>query len=124
MKRRDVLLLLASSFGNSVADEAQQVTPNRIGFLRVGAPPPTYIGGFREGLQEQGLIEGRDVVIEFALAQSANQIPETALQLALTEPGIIVASGTPSVFPGQRRCGFDPCSVRDNLRSSCNRTGL
>jgi putative ABC transport system substrate-binding protein len=131
MKRRDVLGLLASSLiGNPVAAEAQQVTPSRIGFLRVGPPPPTYIGGFREGLQEQGLIEGRDVVIEFALAQSAKQIPETALQLARTQPGIIVAAGTPSVFPARDAGGaipvvfvatFDP--VATGLVSSLARPG-
>jgi putative ABC transport system substrate-binding protein len=131
MKRRDVLGLLASSLiGNPVAAEAQQVTPSRIGFLRVGPPPPTYIGGFREGLQEQGLIEGRDIVIEFALAQSAKQIPETALQLARTQPGIIVAAGTPSVFPARDAAGaipvvfvatFDP--VATGLVSSLARPG-
>jgi ABC-type uncharacterized transport system substrate-binding protein len=131
MKRRDVLWLLASSLiGKPVAAEAQQVTPSRIGFLRVGPPPPTYIGGFREGLQEQGLIEGRDVVIEFAMAQSAKQIPETALQLARTQPSIIVAAGTPSVFPARDAAGaipvvfvttFDP--VATGLVSSLARPG-
>src|SRR3984893_6936831 len=97
MKRRDFLVLLGSSLAaNPVAAAAQKVTPSRIGFLRVGPPPPTYIGGFREGLQEQGLVEGRDFVIEYALAQSATHIPETAVQLARTQPDIIIAAGTPT----------------------------
>ena len=131
MKRRDFLVLLGSSLiGSPVAAEAQQVNPSRIGFLRVGPPPPTYIGGFREGLQEQGLIEGRDVVIEFALAQSAKQIPETAVQLARIQPSIIVAAGTPSVFPARDAAGpipvvfvatFDP--VATGLVSSLARPG-
>jgi putative ABC transport system substrate-binding protein len=50
-------------------------------------------------LREQGLVEDRDSLIEFALAQSSAQIPETAAQLASTNPDIIVAAGTPSVFP-------------------------
>jgi putative ABC transport system substrate-binding protein len=137
MKRRDVLWLLASSLiGNPVAVEAQQVTPSRIGFLRVGPPPPTYIGGFREGLQEQGLVEGRDFVIEYALAQSAAQIPETAVQLARTQPDIIVAAGTPSVFPARDAAGripvvfvatFDPVEtglVPSLARPAGNVTGL
>src|SRR5215471_6224884 len=107
MKRRDFLVLLGSSLiANPVA--AQQVTPSRIGFLRVGPPPPTYIGGFREGLHEQGLVEGRDFVIEFALAQSATGIPETAVQLARAKPDIIVAAGTPSVFPARDAAGHIP----------------
>ena len=50
------------------AASAQQMKPRRIGFLRVGPPPPTYIGGFRQGLQEDGLVEGREVVMAVPLA--------------------------------------------------------
>jgi putative ABC transport system substrate-binding protein len=82
--------------------------PSHIGFLRVGSPPPTYIGGFREGLQEQGLVEGRDFVIDYALAQSAAQISETAVQLARSKPDIIIASGTPTVFPARDAAGLIP----------------
>jgi putative ABC transport system substrate-binding protein len=137
MKRRDFLVLVSSSLiANPVAAEAQQVTRSRIGFLRVGPPPPTYIGGFREGLHEQGLIEGRDFIIEFALAQSAAQIPETAVQLARTQPTIIIAAGTPSVFPAKDAAGsipvvfvttFDPVAtglVPSLARPGGNVTGL
>jgi putative ABC transport system substrate-binding protein len=137
MKRRDFLVLLGSSLSaNPVAAAAQKVTPSRIGFLRVGPPPPTYIGGFREGLQEQGLVEGRDFVIEYALAQSATHIPETAVQLARTQPDIIVAAGTPSVFPAKDAAGnipvvfvatFDPVEtglVPSLARPGGNATGL
>jgi len=137
MKRRDFLVFLGSSLvANPMAATGQKVTPSRIGFLRVGPPPPTYIGGFREGLQEQGLVEGRDFVIEFALAQSAAQIPETAVQLARTQPDIIVAAGTPSVFPARDAAGripvvfvatFDPVEtglVPSLARPAGNVTGL
>ena len=95
MKRREFITLAGSAAAWSVAARGQQAPPRRIGFLRVGPPPPSYIGGFREGLQQQGLVEGRDFVIEYALAQSATQISETAIQLAKTKPDIIVAAGTP-----------------------------
>src|ERR1700730_924713 len=137
MKRRYFLVLLGSSLvANPMAATGQKVTPSRIGFLRGGPPPPTYIGGFREGLQEQGLVEGRDFVIEYALAQSAAQIPETAVQLARTQPGIIVAAGTPSVFPARDAAGripvvfvatFDPVEtglVPSLARPAGNVTGL
>jgi hypothetical protein len=95
MKRRDFLVFLGSSLvANPMAATGQKVTPSRIGFLRVGPPPPTYIGGFREGLQEQGLVEGRDFVIEYALAQSAAQIPETAVQLAVPLRYYAIVIGT------------------------------
>jgi putative ABC transport system substrate-binding protein len=137
LRRRDFLVFLGSSLiANPVAAEAQQATTARIGFLRVGPPPPTYIGGFKEGLQEQGLVEGRDFVIEYALAQSAAQIPQTAVQLARTHPDIIIAAGTPSVFPARDAAGpipvvfvatFDPVVtglVPSLARPGGNVTGL
>jgi hypothetical protein len=86
--RRDFITLLGGAAAWPIAARAQQAKPGRIGFLRVGPPPPTYIGGFREGLREQGLLEGRDVVIEFALAQNAAQIPKTAAELASSRVGM------------------------------------
>ena len=106
------------------------------GFLRVGPPPPTYIGGFHQGLQEQGFVEGRDFVIEYALAQSATRISETALQLARSKPDIIVAAGTPTVFPAKDAAGdipvvfvttFDPVAtglVPSLARQGGNVTGV
>jgi putative ABC transport system substrate-binding protein len=102
MKRREFIVLLGCSMiAKPIAVLAQQAKPSRIGFLRVGPPPPTYIGGFREGLHEQGLVEGRDFVIEYALAQSAQQIPEAAAELVRSRVDIILAAGTPSVFPAR-----------------------
>src|SRR6476620_9622154 len=109
LKRRDFIGLFGCLiFAKPITARAQQAKPSRIGFLRVGPPPPTYIGGFREGLQEQGLVEGRDFVIEYALAQSAVQISETAIQLARSKPDIIIAAGTPTVLPARDAAGQIP----------------
>jgi putative ABC transport system substrate-binding protein len=137
MKRRDFVAFLGSCvLSRPIASLGQQAKPSRLGFLRVGPPPPTYMGGFREGLNEQGLVEGRDFVIEYALAQSAAQITETAVQLARTQPDIIVAAGTPSVFPARDAAGptpivfvatFDPVAtglVPSLARPGGNVTGL
>jgi ABC-type uncharacterized transport system substrate-binding protein len=136
--RREFITLLgrAAAAWPLAAARAQQARPSRIGFLRVGAPPPTYIGGFREGLREQGLLEGRDVVIEFALAQSAAQIPEVAAELARSRVDVILAAGTPSVFPARDAAGnipvvfvatFDPVAtglVASLARPGGNVTGM
>jgi putative ABC transport system substrate-binding protein len=136
MKRREFITVLGGAVAWSLAAHSQHTTPRRIGFLRVGPPPPTYIGGFREGLEEQGLVEGRDFVIEYALAQSASQISETAVQLARSKPDIIIAAGTPSVFPAKGAAGdipvvfvttFDPVAtglVTSLARPSGNVTGM
>jgi hypothetical protein len=64
MRRREFIVLFGCSvIAKPKAASAQQMKPRQIGFLRVGPPPPTYIGGFRQGLQEDGLVEGREVVM-------------------------------------------------------------
>jgi putative tryptophan/tyrosine transport system substrate-binding protein len=90
----------------AMAQEAEKV--KRIGFLRVGAPPAAFIDGFRQGLRELGLIEGRDLVIEYGLVQSAAQMPGAAVELVARQVDLIVASGTPSVMPARDAAGQTP----------------
>jgi putative ABC transport system substrate-binding protein len=73
----------------------------RVGFLRVGQPPPAFIGNLRQGLRDLGLVEGQHFVFEFALAQSSAQMPSTASELVRRGIDLIVASGTPSVVPAR-----------------------
>lgn len=75
---------------------AQQV--KRIGFLRVGPPPQQFIAGFRQGLREQGLTEGQNVVIEWGLAGSVAQLPDALAGLMRLNVDVLVASGTSSVL--------------------------
>jgi putative tryptophan/tyrosine transport system substrate-binding protein len=110
MRRRE-FIILAGCFAiarpiASLAQEAGKV--RRIGFLRVGPPPAAFIGGFRQGLREQGLVEGQHFVIEYGLAQSAAQIPGAAAELLGRRVDIIVASGTPSVLPARDAVGQIP----------------
>ena len=110
MRRREFLGVLggAATVWPLAAAAQQSGGARRIGFLRVGAPPAAFIEGFRQGLRELGLVEGKHFVIEYALAQSAVQIPETAAKLARSRVDIIVASGTPSVLPARDAAGRTP----------------
>jgi putative tryptophan/tyrosine transport system substrate-binding protein len=80
----------------------------RIGFLRVGSPPAAFIDGFRQGLSDLGFFEGQHFIIEYALTQSAAQMPEAAGELAARGVDVIVASGTPSVVPARNAAGRIP----------------
>jgi putative ABC transport system substrate-binding protein len=110
MKRREFVVLLGcASIAGPIAGLAQGAAKvSRIGFLRVGPPPPGFIGGFRQGLRELGLVEGQHFVIEFVLAQSAAQIFEAAAEVARRKVDIIIASGTPSVLPARDAAGQIP----------------
>jgi ABC-type uncharacterized transport system substrate-binding protein len=110
MRRREFLgaLACAAAAWSSTTQAEQSGAARRIGFLRVGAPPAAFIDGFRRGLRELGLVEGKHFVIEFALAQSAAQVPDTAAALARSRVDVIVASGTPSVLPARDASGKTP----------------
>src|SRR5260370_34074483 len=109
MKRRDCIALLGAAAAWPFAARAQQSRPmRRVGFLRVGPPPPAFIDGFRQGMRERGLIEGQHFVIEYGLAKSAAQIPDVATELVTRRLDVLVASGTPSVLPARDAAGRTP----------------
>jgi putative ABC transport system substrate-binding protein len=81
MQRREFITLLGGAVVlwpiSAPAEEAEKA--KRIGFLRVGPPPAAFIGGFRQGMREQGLVEDQHFIIEYSLAQSAAQVPDAAV---------------------------------------------
>src|SRR5262249_50912252 len=101
LKRRDFITLLggATAAWPILARAQEPVKVKRIGFLRVGPPPASFIDGFRQGLRELGFVEGQHFIIEYALTQSAAEVPAAAAELVRSRVDIIVASGTPSVLP-------------------------
>jgi putative ABC transport system substrate-binding protein len=85
---------------------AQSPAPRRIGVLHPGSPPAAPGGAldrFRQGLREQGLVEGRDVVLElrFDGMQSA-RISEQAADLVAAGVDLIVAGTTGAALAAQR----------------------
>jgi hypothetical protein len=66
----------------------------RIGFLRAGEPPKTFVDAFLDGLRERGYVGGQDVVVEFRLTDgSIEQIPQLAEELVRLKVDVIPASG-------------------------------
>ena len=112
------MVLLASAFlftialgifGTPLAGEAQQASKvKRIGFLRVGPPPTTFIEGFRQGLRELGYLEGQNITIEYGLARSVAEVPDVAAELVRLKVDVLVASGTPSVLPARNATSTIP----------------
>jgi putative ABC transport system substrate-binding protein len=102
MRRRQFITLLGSAAVCPIAARAEELGKfKRIGFLRVGPPPASFIDGFRRGLRESGFIEGQHFVIEYGLTQSATEMPAAAAELVWSRVDIIIASGTPSVLPAR-----------------------
>lgn len=109
MRRREFVAALGAATAwpfLAGAQDARKVW--RIGFLRVGPPPAAFVDGFRQGLRDLGLVEGRHFVIEYTLTQSASQITGAVAELVRSGVDVIIASGTPSVVPARNAAGLIP----------------
>ena len=104
ISRRRFLASGAAVLAVPLAAEAQQASGKvrHMGFLRVGAPPPSYIEPFRQGLGDLGYVEGQNIVIEYGLGRSVEQLPDIASGLVRRKVDVLVASGTD---PRQRPIG-------------------
>jgi putative ABC transport system substrate-binding protein len=97
MDRRAFLGALAV-LAAPVAAEAQPAGKvPRIGFLRNGPPPETFIEGLRKGLRDLGYVEGQTIAIEYGLARTADDLPAAAARLIALKVDVLLASGTPPV---------------------------
>ena len=110
MRRRQFIVLLgfASAVWSLAVHAQSSGNAHRIGVLRVGEPPPSYIQPFLQTLRRLGYVEGQDIIIEYGLALSVEQLPDMASELVRRRVDVIVASGVPSVVPAQNATSTIP----------------
>jgi putative tryptophan/tyrosine transport system substrate-binding protein len=98
MKRSLMLLLIVVvTVAQGISAEAQQATKvPRIGFM-IGTSPsilPDRIEGFRQGLRELGYVEGKNIIIEYRVAESkVERLPELLAELVRLKVDVIVTGG-------------------------------
>jgi ABC-type uncharacterized transport system substrate-binding protein len=100
MRRRDFITLVGGAAAWPLAAHAQQPAKvPRIGFLRVG-PASANAGrveALRAGLRQLGYVEGKNIVIEFRWAETADRLPELAAELVRMNVDIIFAMSSTEV---------------------------
>ena len=123
-RRRFLLTSLAGALAAPLAAEAQPAGKvYRIGFLRNGPPPKTFIEGFRQGLRELGYVEGQNITLEYGLAGSADQLLDAATELVRRKVDVMIASGTPPVPVAKRATTTIPIIFVALTRSTATSAG-
>jgi putative ABC transport system substrate-binding protein len=95
------LFVSASVVAPLSAPAQQESKVYRIGFLRAGRPPETFVAGLRQGLRERGY--GQNVVIEYRFTDgSFDQLPSLVQDLVRLNVDVIIASAAPPAVAAQK----------------------
>jgi putative tryptophan/tyrosine transport system substrate-binding protein len=86
------LSALAGFVSGPIGDAQAQQHVYRIGFLSQGQPPKVYMEALKQGLEERGYVEGRNLVWELRSTDgSLNQLSQFADELVRLKVDVILA---------------------------------
>lgn len=106
MRRRELIMVLGGTAIAWPLGAHAQAAPTRIGFLASGAAESAYsavlVDAIKRGLRDNGLIEGRDYILESQFAAGDyGQFPEMARKLVQSGARVILVNTIASVRAAQ-----------------------
>jgi putative tryptophan/tyrosine transport system substrate-binding protein len=110
MRRREFITVLGGAAAWSIAAWAQQPA-SLIGFLVSGAPDSfaIFVDAFKQGMLDNGLIEGRDYVLDLRFADGDyNRFDSLAAEVASRKPAAIVVTTIRAAQAAQRATSTVP----------------
>ena len=96
MRRREFITLVGAATAWPLTARAQQQSMPVIGFMSSRSPEDsqTVLAAFRKGISESGLVEGKNVVMEFRWARGDfGRLPAFATEFVSKRVAVIVAAG-------------------------------
>jgi putative ABC transport system substrate-binding protein len=109
MRRRQFMAGLGSAAAWPLVARAQQATMPVIGILNSSAPiDPIQLSSFREGLNQFGYVEGRNVTFEIRTPERYDQLPNLAADLARRQVAAIFAGALPAALAAKAATGTIP----------------
>src|SRR5262245_15305165 len=102
MRRREFVALLGGAAAWPVAARAQQTTTRIIGWLSLRSADTSTeksnLAAFRQGLNQTGYVEGRNLKIEFRFADgNYDQLPALAADLVRRQVEVLMTGGGTNV---------------------------
>jgi putative ABC transport system substrate-binding protein len=140
MNRREFITFLSSAAAGPFTVRAQQAKPVIIGFLGADklADYGSEVASFRQGIKQEGFIDGQNVTIEFRWAEGQyDRLSALAVELLSSSTDVIVCSGAgpmsvraaktvAGVMPIVFATALDPVAsgIVPNLQPQSNITGV
>jgi putative ABC transport system substrate-binding protein len=120
MRRREFIALVGgAAAGWPLAARAQRTALPVIGFLGSSLPDEYTIRlrAFRQGLKDEGFIEGQNIIVEYRWAEDQNsRLPPLAAELVRRQVKVIVAGGgSPSALAAKAATTTVPSRLRSVL---------